>query len=85
MQTHTSSVRSCAVGSSWPSALIFTPLPQATRAVAAAIAVAESVVFMVGGRVAAHATHTELMANQSAYRELVEAFEADRSAPEVSL
>ena len=45
----------------------------------AAIAVAESVVFLVGGEVAAHAPHAELMATQPDYRKLVEAFEADRA------
>ena len=51
----------------------------------AAIAVAESVVFLVDGSMRSHGTHTELMASEPAYRELVEAFEADRTAPEVSL
>ncbi len=51
----------------------------------AAIAVAESVVFLVEGAVRAHGTHASLMASEPAYRELVEAFEADRTAPAVSL
>ena len=50
----------------------------------AAIAVASSVVFLEGGRVVAHAPHTELMAGEPAYRQLVEAFEADRTGSEVA-
>jgi ABC-type multidrug transport system fused ATPase/permease subunit len=43
------------------------------------IALADDVVYVADGRVAAHGTHEELLASTSAYRELVEAFEADRS------
>jgi ATP-binding cassette, subfamily B, bacterial len=43
------------------------------------IALADDVVFVVDGRVAAHGTHDELMATTPAYRELVEAFETDRA------
>ena len=43
------------------------------------IALADDVVFMADGRVDAHGTHEELMATTPRYRELVEAFEADRS------
>ena len=42
------------------------------------IALADDVVFVADGRIAAHGTHDELLATTSAYRELVEAFEADR-------
>jgi ATP-binding cassette subfamily B protein len=44
------------------------------------IALADDVVFVADGRVAAHGTHDDLMASTPAYRELVEAFEADRDA-----
>jgi ABC-type multidrug transport system fused ATPase/permease subunit len=44
------------------------------------IALADDVVFLVGGRVAAHGTHDELLASEAGYREIVEAFEADRAA-----
>jgi ATP-binding cassette, subfamily B, bacterial len=43
------------------------------------IALADDVVFVADGRVAAHGPHTELMATIPAYRHLVEAFESDRS------
>jgi ABC-type multidrug transport system fused ATPase/permease subunit len=43
------------------------------------IALADDVVFVVEGRVAAHGTHDELMASTGEYRALVEAFEADRA------
>jgi ATP-binding cassette subfamily B protein len=43
------------------------------------IALADDVVFVADGRVAAHGTHDELMASTAPYRELVEAFEADRN------
>jgi ABC-type multidrug transport system fused ATPase/permease subunit len=43
------------------------------------IALADDVVFVVDGRVVAHGPHDELMAATPAYRELVEAFEADRA------
>lgn len=42
------------------------------------IALADDVVFVADGRIAAHGTHDELLATTGAYRELVEAFEADR-------
>ena len=43
------------------------------------IALADDVIYVAGGRVAAHGTHPELMASVPDYRELVEAFESDRS------
>jgi ABC-type multidrug transport system fused ATPase/permease subunit len=43
------------------------------------IALADDVVFIEGGRIAAHGGHDELMAAEPRYRDLVEAFEADRS------
>ncbi len=43
------------------------------------IALADDVIFVAGGRVAAHGTHTELMTTVAAYRQLVEAFESDRA------
>jgi ABC-type transport system involved in cytochrome bd biosynthesis fused ATPase/permease subunit len=43
------------------------------------IALADDVIYVAGGRVAAHGTHLELMASVPDYRELVEAFESDRS------
>ena len=42
------------------------------------IALADDVVFVSDGRIAAHGTHDELLASTSEYRELVEAFESDR-------
>ena len=42
------------------------------------IALADDVVFVAEGRIAAHGTHDELLRSTSAYRELVEAFESDR-------
>ncbi len=42
------------------------------------IALADEVVFVAEGQVVAHGTHSDLMAKQSAYRELLEAFESDR-------
>jgi ABC-type multidrug transport system fused ATPase/permease subunit len=42
------------------------------------IALADDVVFVAEGRIAAHGTHDELLESTSAYRELVEAFESDR-------
>jgi ATP-binding cassette subfamily B protein len=42
------------------------------------IALADDVVFVADGRIAAHGTHDELLVSTSAYRELVEAFESDR-------
>ena len=44
------------------------------------IALADDVVFVADGRVAAHGTHDDLMTSTPRYRELVEAFEADRDA-----
>ena len=43
------------------------------------IALADDVVFVADGRVEAHGTHEELMVTTPPYRELVEAFEADRA------
>lgn len=43
------------------------------------IALADDVLFVEAGQITAHGTHDELMADVDAYRELVEAFEADRS------
>jgi ABC-type multidrug transport system fused ATPase/permease subunit len=42
------------------------------------IALADDVVFVADGCIAAHGTHEELLSSTSAYRELVEAFESDR-------
>ncbi len=42
------------------------------------IALADDVVYVAGGRVAAHGTHDDLMKREPAYRQLVEAFESDR-------
>ena len=44
------------------------------------IALADEVVFMVGGRVAAQGGHDELLTTQPLYRNLVEAYERDRGA-----
>jgi ATP-binding cassette subfamily B protein len=44
------------------------------------IALADDVAFVVDGRIAARGSHAELMGISPAYRELVEAFEADRDA-----
>lgn len=43
------------------------------------IALADDVVFVVEGRIRAHGTHEQLLAADADYRELVEAFEADRA------
>ncbi len=43
------------------------------------IALADDVIFFVDGTAAAHGRHEELMERVAAYRELVEAFEADRA------
>jgi ABC-type multidrug transport system fused ATPase/permease subunit len=43
------------------------------------IALADDVVYVADGRIAAHGTHDELLVSTSEYRELVEAFEADRA------
>lgn len=45
------------------------------------IALADDVVFVADGRVAAHGTHDQLMRTTPQYRELVEAFETDRAEP----
>jgi ABC-type multidrug transport system fused ATPase/permease subunit len=45
------------------------------------IALADDVLFVEAGQITAHGTHDELMAEVDSYRELVEAFEADRSVP----
>lgn len=42
------------------------------------IALADDVVFLTGGRVTGHGTHDHLLEHDGDYRELVEAFEADR-------
>jgi ABC-type multidrug transport system fused ATPase/permease subunit len=43
------------------------------------IALADDVVYVADGRIAAHGTHDELLVSTREYRELVEAFEADRA------
>ena len=43
------------------------------------IALADDVVFLADGRIAGHGTHADLLDNVAAYREIVEAFEADRA------
>src|SRR5690606_35762034 len=43
------------------------------------IALADDVVFLSGGRVRAHDRHEALLAGHADYRQLVEAFEAERS------
>ena len=43
------------------------------------IALADDVVFLSGGRIAGHGKHDELLATVDDYREIVEAFEADRA------
>jgi ATP-binding cassette subfamily B protein len=43
------------------------------------IALADDVIFMSDGRVRAHGSHDQLMSTVEPYRELVEAFETDRS------
>jgi ABC-type multidrug transport system fused ATPase/permease subunit len=45
------------------------------------ISLADDVVFVRDGRIAAHGPHVELMSSVPAYRTLVEAFETDREAP----
>ena len=44
------------------------------------IALADDVVFLAEGRITGHGTHDQLLAANDSYRELVEAFEADRTA-----
>ncbi len=43
------------------------------------IALADDVIFLSGGRIVGHGTHAELMERTGGYRDLVEAFEADRT------
>lgn len=43
------------------------------------IALADDVVFLAGGRIAGHGSHDELLDTVAEYREIVEAFEADRA------
>ena len=43
------------------------------------IALADDVAYLAAGTLVAHGRHTELMATQAGYRELVEAFETDRT------
>jgi ABC-type multidrug transport system fused ATPase/permease subunit len=43
------------------------------------IALADDVVFMANGKVAAHGTHEHLLRTEAGYREIVEAFESDRA------
>lgn len=43
------------------------------------IALADDVVFLAGGRIAGHGSHAALLERVPAYREIVEAFEADRA------
>jgi len=43
------------------------------------VALADDVVFLSAGEVTGHGTHDELLASHTDYRELVAAFEADRS------
>ena len=45
------------------------------------IALADDVVYMAGGEIAAHGTHRQLLDSVAPYRLLVEAFETDRDAP----
>jgi ABC-type multidrug transport system fused ATPase/permease subunit len=42
------------------------------------IALADDVVFLTNGTMTGHGTHAQLFADDASYRELVEAFEADR-------
>jgi ABC-type multidrug transport system fused ATPase/permease subunit len=44
------------------------------------IALADDVVFMTDGRIAAHGSHAQLLSTETGYREIVEAFETDRAA-----
>ncbi|MGA9275734.1 ABC transporter ATP-binding protein [Ilumatobacter sp.] len=43
------------------------------------IALADDVIFMTFGRIAAHGSHERLLATEPGYREIVEAFESDRA------
>lgn len=45
------------------------------------IALADDVLFVQQGRITAHGAHDELLRDVPAYREIVEAFETDRSSP----
>jgi ATP-binding cassette subfamily B protein len=49
------------------------------------IALADEVVYLAGGRIVDHGTHSELMARRRGYRALVEAFETDRAEPAVAV
>ena len=49
------------------------------------IALADDVLYLVDGTVAAHGTHDELMATNDAYRELMQAFEHDRAQLDAEL
>ena len=42
------------------------------------IALADDVIFLADGKIVAHATHEELLETVAEYRQIVEAFEADR-------
>lgn len=44
------------------------------------VMLADSVVYVAGGRIEGHGPHTELIEQHDGYRELIEAFEADREA-----
>lgn len=48
------------------------------------IALADLVVFLDEGRIAATGTHTDLLRSNPTYRSIMEAFELDRSTPEVA-
>jgi ABC-type multidrug transport system fused ATPase/permease subunit len=45
------------------------------------VALADEVLYVDQGRIVDHGTHDRLMRDVPAYRELIEAFEADRAAP----
>ncbi len=45
------------------------------------ISLADDVVYMAGGEIAAHGTHRQLLDSVAPYRRLVEAFETDRETP----
>jgi ABC-type multidrug transport system fused ATPase/permease subunit len=49
------------------------------------IALADEVLYLVDGVVAAHGTHDRLMAQSPEYRHLIAAFEHDRAAMDASL
>lgn len=48
------------------------------------VALADAVLYVADGRIVDHGTHDELIARVPDYRELVEAFEADRAVPDAS-